>query len=98
MKRRSLAVQKRTASAHKLTRMVETTRDLFDRESVMLAVLPFWFSVMFKPLGGSQVPIWKTHHISGTFYIDWHRLIHDVDMTKTHTPHKHAPVQPTEQL
>ena len=48
--------------------MVETTRDLLDRESVMLVVLPFWFSVMFKPLGGSQVPIWKTHHRSGTFY------------------------------
>lgn len=39
--------------------MVETIRDRLDKESETLVVFPFWFSVMFRPLGGSQVPICK---------------------------------------
>lgn len=36
-------------------------RDRLDKESDTLVVFPFWLSVMFKPLGGSQVPICVTN-------------------------------------
>ena len=39
------------------TSMVDTRRDLLARESVMVEVLLLWASVIFRPLGGSHVPI-----------------------------------------
>ena len=47
-----------------LTSRVETTRERLASESETLVVLPFWLSVMFRPLGGSQVPIWRAKHQS----------------------------------
>lgn len=35
--------------------------DRLDKESDTLVVFPFWLSVMFRPLGGSQVPICVTN-------------------------------------
>lgn len=55
--------------------MVETIRDRLDKESDTLVVFFFWLSVMFKPLGESQVPIWKTkytHSIRDTEHIIRH--------------------------
>lgn len=49
--------------------MVVTIKERLDKESVMLAGFPFWLSVIFRPLAGSQVPIYKIAYVLCKLFI-----------------------------
>lgn len=63
------------------TSMVDTRRDLLARESVMLEVLLLWVSVIFRPLGGSHVPICWNNSVSSLQHLVWSM---DLDALKNH--------------